>query len=123
MAFQIILVQYQYSIEILNYFSVSLSVFQKNPKAQNLSISFFSKDIPSRNAYISTFFMSIVKFHTRNTKLNSLKSYPKYKVNIFVKGITNILFNNVNNLAFLVRNLTIDMKKVGSYALPERISL
>ena len=28
-AFQIILVQYQYSIEIPNYFSVSLSVFQK----------------------------------------------------------------------------------------------
>ena len=31
-AFQIILVQYQYSIEILNYFSVSLSVFQKKIK-------------------------------------------------------------------------------------------
>ena len=30
MAFKTILVQYQYSIEILNYFSVSLSVFQKN---------------------------------------------------------------------------------------------
>ena len=29
MAFQIILVLYQYSIEILNYFSVSLSVFPK----------------------------------------------------------------------------------------------
>lgn len=32
MAFQIILVQYQYSIEIHNYFSVSLSVFQKKIK-------------------------------------------------------------------------------------------
>ena len=29
------------------------------------------------------------------------------------------LFNNVNNLEILVRNLTIDMKKVGNYALPE----
>ena len=34
MAYQIILVQYQYSIEILNYFPVSLSVFQKKSEAQ-----------------------------------------------------------------------------------------
>ena len=34
MAFQKILVQYQYSIEILNYFSVSLSVFQKKIRGQ-----------------------------------------------------------------------------------------
>ena len=36
--------------------------------------------------------------------------------------MNNILFNNVNNLAFLVRNLTIDMKKVDNYELPEVIS-
>ena len=38
-AFQIILVQYQYSIEILNYFSVSISVFKKKSKAKNLYTS------------------------------------------------------------------------------------
>ena len=39
MAFYKILLQYQYSIEILNYFPVSLSVFQKKirgPKFENL---------------------------------------------------------------------------------------
>ena len=36
--------------------------------------------------------------------------------------MNNILFNNVNNLEFLVRNLTIDMKKIDNYALPEMIS-
>jgi hypothetical protein len=45
------------------------------------------------------------------------------KVSLFVKGLNNILFNNVNNLAFLVINLTINMKKVdSSYALPDVIS-
>ena len=38
MAFQIILDQYQYSIKILNYFPVSLSVFKKKSKHRNLSI-------------------------------------------------------------------------------------
>ena len=51
MAFQKILVQYQYSIEILNYFPVSLSVFQKKfrgPKFENsifLKINHFRKNI------------------------------------------------------------------------------
>ena len=36
--------------------------------------------------------------------------------------MNNILFNNVNNLEFLVRNLTIDIKKIDNYALPEMIS-
>ena len=36
--------------------------------------------------------------------------------------MNNILFNNVYNLAFLARNLTIDMKNVDNYALPEVIS-
>ena len=36
--------------------------------------------------------------------------------------MNNILFNNVNNLAFLARNLTIDMKNVDNYAHLEVIS-
>ena len=57
-----------------------------------------------------------------NFCFEKLSKVLQNKVNIFVKGITNILFENVNNLAFLVRYLTIDMKKIDNYALPEMIS-
>ena len=57
-----------------------------------------------------------------NFCFEKLSKVLQNKVNIFVKGIHNILFNNVNHLAFLVRNLTIDMKKVDNYELPEVIS-
>ena len=47
-----------------------------------------------------------------------MKSYPKYSKTDWAY-LNNILFNNVNNLAFLARNLTIDMKNVDNHALPE----
>ena len=49
MAFQIILDQYQYSKKTLNYFPVSLSVFQKQSKYQNLSIQRSSLTLDSNN--------------------------------------------------------------------------
>ena len=57
-----------------------------------------------------------------NFCFEKLSKVLQNKVNIFVKGIDNILFNNVNNFAFLVRNLTSDLKKVDNYELLEVIS-
>ena len=53
MAFWKILVQYQHSIEILNYFPVSLSVFQKKDRGQNLRIYFFLKIYHIRKFIVS----------------------------------------------------------------------
>ena len=50
-----------------------------------------------------------------------LSKVHQNKLSLFVLGINNILFNNVNSLAFLIRYLTADMKKVDNYALPEVI--
>ena len=57
-----------------------------------------------------------------NFCFEKLSKVLQIKVNTLVKGIDNISFNNVNSLAFLVRNLTIDMKKVDNYELPAVIS-
>ena len=54
-----------------------------------------------------------------NLDFEKLSKVLQNKVSLFVQSINNILFNNVINLAFLVRNLTIDMKKVDKYVLPE----
>ena len=57
-----------------------------------------------------------------NFCIEKLSKVLQNKVNIFVMDINYILFNNVNHLALLVRNLTIDMKKFDNYELPEVIS-
>ena len=69
MAYQIILVQYQYSIKILNYFPVSLSVFQNKIKCPKFEDFIVLKRYHFRKLI---FFMSIVKFLTRNAKLFTL---------------------------------------------------
>ena len=55
-AFQIILVQYQYSIEILNYFSVSLSVFQKKIKGPKFEHFIVLKRFFFRKCIVINFF-------------------------------------------------------------------
>ena len=74
MAFEIILVQYQYSIEILKYFWVSLSVFQKEIKGPKFEYFIVLKRCHFRKCIIINFFMSIVKFPTSNAKLFTLLS-------------------------------------------------
>ena len=51
MVFQIIPVQYQYSIEILHYFSVSLSVFQKKIKGSKFEYIFHSGSVYTLFSY------------------------------------------------------------------------
>ena len=72
MAYQIILVLYQYSIKILNYFPVSLSVFQNKIKCSKFENFIVLKRYHFRKFIIINFFMSIVKFLTRNAKLFTL---------------------------------------------------
>ena len=74
MAFQIILDQYQYSIKILNYFPVSLSVFKKKLKHQNLSIQ-----------------KSLLTLNSNNfSKFASPKEVPLVSKIIFLHRITSL---------------------------------
>ena len=56
MAFKTILVQYQYSFEILNYFSVSLSVFQKKIKGPKFEYFIVLKRYHFRKCIVTNFF-------------------------------------------------------------------
>ena len=91
-AFQIILVQYQYSIEILNYFSVSLSVFQKKIKGPKFE-----------------HFIVLKKFLFRKCIVNCQSSYQKCQIVYVIEQ--NVIYTLKNSLtlfwiAFQKKDLT-----------------
>ena len=97
-AFQIILVQYQYSIEILNYFSVSLSVFQKKIKGPKFEHFIVLKRFLFRKCIVINFF-----------QVNCQISYQKCQIVYIIEQ--NVIYALKNSLtlfwiAFQNKDLT-----------------